>query len=182
MMKKEKIVQRKKFSEGLLTSAKLVGKRVEIFQTDTEDATVETYNKMPFEFYKFWIQETILKIEFSLPDDRSVHLDTNLEEYKCGQFRGTDMVFIRPDSFEDWKIAARNLNGYIKNGMVTSKNKMMAAKIKHLMLSNRNKRLFFAVDAGRLTGQIGTVLDILRDDGFRITRVKKSDSQVSVLF
>ena len=178
----EKIVQKREFTEGLSTSAKLVGKRVDILKTEHDDAIVSTYNNMPFELYKFWIQETLSKIEFSVPDDRSLHLDKNLEDYKCGQFEGTEMLFIRQDSFVEWKIAAMNLNGYIKNGMVTSKNKMMAARIRHLILSNRNKRLFFAVDAGHLTGQMGTIMDILKDNGFRITRVKKSDSQLDVLF
>ena len=97
--------------------------------------------------------------------------------------KGTETVFIRENAFEEWKISAKNLNEYIKNGIMTSKNNVMAARIKHIMLSKGDKRLFFAVDAAHLTGQSGTtIIDILREDGFRITRVKKSDSQFKVLF
>lgn len=177
----EKILQKREFAEGLLTSAKNIGKRVETFETT--DATIETYNNMPFEHYVFWIQESLAKMEFQIPDEGILKMNKNLEKYKCGQFKGTETLFIRENAFEEWKISAENLNEYIKNGMVISKNNLMAARIKHLMLSKRNTRLFFAVDAAHLTGQSGTnIIDILRRDGFRITRVKKSDSQLNVLF
>ena len=177
----EKILQKGGFAEGLLTSAKNIGKRVETFEET--DASIETYNNMPFEHYVFWIQESLAKIEFQIPDDRLIKMNKNLEKYKCGQFKGTETVFIRENAFEEWKISAKNLNEYIKNGIMTSKNNVMAARIKHHILSKGDKRLFFAVDAAHLTGQSGTtIIDILREDGFRITRVKKSDSQFKVLF
>ena len=177
----EKILQKGGFAEGLLTSAKNIGKRVETFKET--DASIETYNNMPFEHYVFWIQESLAKIEFQIPDDRLLKMNKNLEKYKCGQFKGTETVFIRENAFEEWKISAKNLNEYIKNGIMTSKNNVMAARIKHLMLSKGNTRLFFAVDAAHLTGQSGTtIIDILREDGFRITRVEKSDLQLKVLF
>ena len=177
----EKITEKKEFAEGLLTSAKGIGKRVKDFETG--DGTIETYNNMPFEHYVFWIQESLAKLEFSLSDNRSLRMNQNLEEYKCGQFEGIKTLFIRENAFEDWKMSAKNFNAYIKKGMVISQNKKMAARIKHLLFSKGKKRLFFAFDAGHLTGESGTtIVDILREDGFTISRVKKSDSQLDVLF
>ena len=125
------------------------------------------------------VQESLAKIEFKLPDDSLMRMDRHLADYKCGEFSGAETLFIRPDAFEGWKTEARNLN----ENMVTSKNQEMASRILDVLLFSKDSRLFFAVDAGHLTGRGGdTVIDILREEGLKVTRVRKSDSMFSVLF
>ena len=140
--------------------------------------------ELPARFLEFMLSETLDKLEPGYTDTETAIEAVMIEKYKCAAFNATNSVFNllnRFDASSERLETAEALNRWWADN-TNAKNKVLAEKIKQMLLSNDGKRRFIAVHISHLAGPYGTIINLLEKDGFKIDRVKASDPLSKVLF
>ncbi len=141
----------------------------------------EAFNNMPQDMVNYWLEDTLKSVEQNDNSDRE-KLNDLIDSYNKAEFNSTDFLLYAMDvdvQFDDDTLKMINDTiDYFTENLHKKRNRKWVPKIVDLLKNEPDKRYFFAFGVAHFFGE-DSVVDLLRQEGFNVTRVKSSASMTS---